>query len=344
MKTEIIKINNPAESYRDIERAAGIIRAGGLVVFPTETVYGLGGNGTDPAAASKIYAAKSRPSDNPLILHIAKPSGAERYAVTNEHYYKLAEAFMPGPLTIILSKKPVVPDRVTGGLPTVALRCPSHPVAHALIEAAGLPIAAPSANISGRPSPTSARYAIEDMDGRVDMIIDGGDCEIGLESTIIALDGDGALLLRPGAVTYDALCCVLEKVEISAAAMGEMTADDRPLAPGMKYRHYAPSSPLVLLEGSDEDFIYYIKQKRSIENCAVICSPVEAKALGGENLVLTGEAGDYPTQARRLFSALREADKLGCGVIYARKPPADGLGLALYNRLVRAASHMVIKI
>ncbi len=344
MKTEIIKIINPTESYPDIERAASIIRAGGLVVFPTETVYGLGGNGTDPAAATKIYEAKGRPSDNPLILHLAQPSDAESYAVTNENYYRLAAAFMPGPLTIILPKKPTVPDRVTGGLPSVALRCPSHPVAHALIEAAGLPIAAPSANISGRPSPTNARYAIEDLSGRVDMIIDGGDCEIGLESTIISLNRDGALLLRPGAVTYDALCCVLERVEISPAAMGEMTADDRPLAPGMKYRHYAPSSPLVLLDGPDEAFICYIKQKRLTENCAVICSPEEARAIGGENLVLTGDNDDYPAQARRLFSALREADKLGCDVIYARKPRADGLGLALYNRLIRAAAHTVVKI
>ena len=264
------------------------------MVFPTETVYGLGGNGTDPAAALKIYSAKGRPADNPLILHIAKPSDAEHYAVTSEYYYRLAKAFMPGPLTVVLPKKPTVPDKVTGGLATVALRCPSHPVAHALIEAAGLPVAAPSANISGRPSPTSARYALEDMDGRVDMIIDGGDCEIGLESTIVALEGDSALLLRPGAVTYDALCCVLERVEISPAAMGGMAPDDRPLGPGMKYRHYAPSSPLMLLDGSDEAFINYIRQKRLVENCAVICSPAEAEAIGGGNLVLTGDADDYP--------------------------------------------------
>ena len=342
MKTEIIKINDPAKSYCDIERAAGIIRAGGLVVFPTETVYGLGGNGTDPAAALKIYSAKGRPADNPLILHIAKPSDAEHYAVTSEYYYRLAKAFMPGPLTVVLPKKPTVPDKVTGGLATVALRCPSHPVAHALIEAAGLPVAAPSANISGRPSPTSARYAIEDMDGKVDMIIDGGDCEIGLESTIVALEGDSALLLRPGAVTYDALCCVLERVEISPAAMGNgarrQAAWPRNEVPALR------SSPLMLLDGSDEAFINYIRQKRLVENCAVICSPAEAEAIGGGNLVLTGDADDYPTQARRLFSALREADRLGCEVIYARKPRPDGLGLALYNRLVRAASHTVIKI
>lgn len=344
MKTEIIKINDPVKSGADIERAAGIIRRGGLVVFPTETVYGLGGNGTDPGAARKIYAAKGRPSDNPLIIHIAHPEDAEKYAVTSEYYYKLAAAFMPGPLTVILPKKDIIPKEVTGGLDTVAVRCPSHPTAHALIEAAGVPIAAPSANLSGKPSPTSAKFVVEDMDGRVDMIIDGGDCEIGLESTIISLRGGEATLLRPGAVTYDALFCVCESVKLSDAAVGELSAGERPIAPGMKYRHYAPSSPFVLLEGSGEAFIDFIRKKRMSEKCAIICSPEEANLLGGDNLILTGAENDLPTQAKRLFSALREADALNCDIIYARKPEPTGLGLALYNRMIRAASHTVLKI
>jgi L-threonylcarbamoyladenylate synthase len=344
LKTEIIKIIDPAAQSAEISRAAAVIRRGGLVVFPTETVYGLGGNGTDPMAARKIYAAKGRPSDNPLIIHIARPEDAEKYAVTNEYYYKLARAFMPGPLTVILPRKGTIPLEVTGGLETVAVRCPSHPVAHALIEAAGLPIAAPSANLSGKPSPTSAKYVAEDMDGRVDMIIDGGDCEIGLESTIISLSGGDATILRPGAVTFDALLCVCESVKLSEAAKGELSAGERPIAPGMKYRHYAPASPFVLIDGSSEAFVGFIRQKRLNVKCAVICSPEEAGILGGENLVITGSENDLPTQAQRLFSALREADALGCDVIYARKPDPTGLGLALYNRMIRAASHTVIKI
>ena len=173
-----------------VERAAEILRNGGLVAFPTETVYGIGGNALDANAAQKIYAAKGRPSDNPLIIHVADPLDAEKYCKTNEVYYRLAKAFMPGPLTVILPKREVIPSSVTGGLDSVAVRCPSHPIANALISAAGFPIAAPSANLSGKPSPTCAKYVIEDMNGRVDMIIDGGECEIGLESTIVKVDGD----------------------------------------------------------------------------------------------------------------------------------------------------------
>ncbi len=344
MKTEVIKIHDPIEQSAGIEKAAAIIGRGGLVVFPTETVYGLGGNARDPAAAGKIYAAKGRPSDNPLIVHIANPADAEEYAETNECYYKLADAFMPGPITIILPKKNTIPPEVTGGLDTVALRCPSHPTARALISAARLPIAAPSANISGRPSPTSAEHVIHDMDGRVDMIIDGGESEIGLESTIISLRGNEATLLRPGAVTYDALLCVCESVTLSGAALGEDCREGKPLSPGMKYRHYAPSSPLVLIDASSPLFVDFIRQRRKNEKCAVICSPEEASALGGEGVILTGGEGDLPNQARRLFTALREADKLCAEVIYARKPEPHGLGLALYNRLIRAASHTVIKL
>lgn len=345
MKTEIIKITDPQASKEELSRAASALRCGRLVVFPTETVYGLGGDATDPDAARKIYAAKGRPSDNPLIIHIARPEDAERYAVTNEYYYKLARAFMPGPLTVILPKKDIIPKEVTGGLDTVAVRCPSHPVAHALIDAVGLPIAAPSANISGRPSPTSAKYCIEDLDGRVDIIIDGGESEIGLESTIIMLKGNSAVLLRPGAITYDALLCVLEQVELSAAAEGTTVANERPLAPGMMYKHYAPASPFVLLDGDEDKFIPYIKARRADgERCAVLCSSDEAEILGNTDTVLTGAPDDLEAQARRLFSALREADELGCEVIYARKPKPDGLGLALYNRMIRAAAHTVISI
>ena len=205
MKTEIIRVDLSRlyDSINDIKNAAEIIRAGGLVAFPTETVYGLGGDGTSSDAARKIYAAKGRPSDNPLIIHIAEPSDAEKYTYTNDTYYKLAERFMPGPLTVVLKAKDSIPPETRGGLSTVAVRCPSHPVARKLIELSGRPIAAPSANLSGSPSPTSACHVIDDMQSRVDVIIDGGNCEIGLESTIVKIEDDGSMvLLRPGKVTF----------------------------------------------------------------------------------------------------------------------------------------------
>lgn len=344
MNTEIIKISSSFEESQ-LAPVAQILIDGGLVVFPTETVYGLGGKATDSTVAQKIYSAKGRPSNNPLIIHIAAPEDAEQYAVTNEYYYMLAKAFMPGPLTIILPKKNTIPSEVTGGLDTVAVRCPSHPVAQALIRQTGYPIAAPSANISGRPSPTSAQYCIEDLNGKVDMIIDGGECDIGLESTIVLLKGSTAVLLRPGAITYDALCCVCESVELSQAAQGSVSENERPMAPGMMYRHYAPSAPFVLIDGDMDAFIPYIMSRRSQgERCAVICSEQEAQQLGNIDTVIYGDPRDLATQARRLFSALREADALGCTTIYARKPILEGLGLALYNRMIRAASHTVIKI
>lgn len=344
LNTKIIKINNPGLSRDEIRQAADIIRSGGLVVFPTETVYGLGGNATDPTAAAKIYAAKGRPSDNPLIIHIADPADAEIYAHTNEYYYALARTFMPGPLTVILPKKTIIPHEVTGGLETVAIRCPSHPTARALIAAAGVPIAAPSTNLSGKPSPTTVKHVIQDMNGRVDLIIDGGECDIGVESTIVSLSGGKATLLRPGAVTYEDLITVCESVEISDAAAGLLKMNERPLAPGMMYRHYAPSCPLILLDGTTDAFVDFINRQRMKQNLAVICSPDEARALRCGNIVLTGGEDDLSTQAHRLFSALREADELHCDVIYARLPSKEGLGLALYNRLIRAASNTVLKI
>ncbi len=340
MTTEIIDANE--FNAGGAERAAELIRAGRLVVFPTETVYGLGGDATDPEASKKIYAAKGRPSDNPLIVHLARPEDAEPFAATSEAYYRLAAKFMPGPLTVILPKKDSIPSETTGGLDSVALRCPSHPMAHALIAAAGVPIAAPSANLSGKPSPTNAADVISDMNGRVDMIIDGGESEIGLESTIIKLDGDRAVLLRPGAVTVDALRCVLDKVEIAPAVTEMLGENERPLSPGMKYRHYAPDAPFVLLDGSDGAVLEFMKS--SPESAVLLCYDSEVASLNGHRLIPVGEPTDLSDEAHRLFSALREADRLGASVIYAHLPPRDGLGLALYNRMLRAAAHTVLKI
>ena len=345
MKTEIFNISpdrveDRAEKER-IAKAADIIKQGGLVAFPTETVYGLGGNATDKNAAAKIYAAKGRPSDNPLIIHVAEPEDAELYAFTNPIYYKLAEAFMPGPLTVILPKKDIIPSEVTGGLSTVALRCPSHPVARELIKAAEVAIAAPSANLSGSPSPTCGEHVINDLNGRIDAIISGGDSEIGLESTIIKLDGSKATLLRPGAITADALTCICDSVEISSAVTEGLKNDEKPLSPGMKYKHYAPKIPLILLDGEDSAVLEFMKNAQGFEKCALICYNEEAEHLKNENIIPIGSKGDLAAQAQNLFSALRTAGQFDADIIYAHLPPSHGLGLALYNRLIRAAAHTV---
>lgn len=344
MRTEIFRMTELDINSSDIQKSADIIRAGGLVAFPTETVYGLGADATDKTAAQKIYAAKGRPSDNPLIIHISEPEDAERYAYTSDLYYKLAKAFMPGPITVILPKKSIVPDEVTGGLDTVALRCPSHKIARELIKASGVAIAAPSANISGSPSPTKAEHVIKDMSGKVEAIIDGGQCEIGLESTIVKLDGNAAILLRPGAVTADALSCVCERVEISSAVTEALKANERPLSPGMKYRHYAPSCPLVLLDGEAEDVSVFLANAQKREKCIILCYSEDKNFLMDNNIIDVGGKDDLATQAKRLFGALRDADRTGIDVIYAHLPSQSGLGLALYNRMIRAAAHTVRKI
>ncbi|MBO5938624.1 MAG: threonylcarbamoyl-AMP synthase [Clostridia bacterium] len=344
MNTKIFEISPEQIDRSAIEEAAEILRSGGLVAFPTETVYGLGGNATDENAAAKIYAAKGRPSDNPLIVHIASPEDAERYAVTNEVYYRLAKAFMPGPLTIILPKKDTIPSTVTGGLDTVALRCPSHPIARALIEAAGVGIAAPSANRSGSPSPSLGEHVIRDLDGRIDAIIDGGSCEIGLESTIISLDGSTATLLRPGAITSDALLCVCNEVKIAPAVTEMLSENERPLSPGMKYRHYAPSAPLVLLDGDPDAVLSFLYRAQNAERCGILCYHDEVDLLRNERLIDIGERDDLAAQAHALFAALRKADDFDCDIIYAHLPKKDGMGLALYNRLIRAAAHTVLSV
>ena len=344
MNTQIIKTDGISIDKDALYKAAEVLKNGGLVVFPTETVYGLGGDGTSEDAARKIYFAKGRPSDNPLIIHISSPNEAEKYALTSATYYKLAKAFMPGPLTIILPKKDTIPFSVTGGLDSVAIRCPSHPIARQLISAAELPIAAPSANLSGKPSPTCATHVIEDLMGRVDMIIDGGNCEIGLESTIVKLDGDTAILLRPGAITADALRCVCSSVEIAPSVLEQLKENERPLSPGMKYKHYAPSVPLVLLDGERDAIINFLKQEQANKKCAVLCYHEDLTLIENKNVIDIGAARDLEMQARVLFTALREADNYGVDVIYAHLPSKSGIGLALYNRMIRAAAHTVIRV
>ena len=343
MKTEYVEhpdLQSEA-GKREIERAGEIIRRGGLVVFPTETVFGLGGNGLDADAAAKIYAAKGRPSDNPLIIHIAEPSEAKKYTETNELFDRLAARFMPGPLTVVLPAKPIVPRTVTAGLSTVAVRCPSHPVAHALIAAAGVPIAAPSANLSGSPSPTTFSHVREDLDGRVDMIL-GGECEIGVESTIVRLDTPSSLtLLRPGGITPEQLG-EFARVELSDAVLNKLKEGEKVQSPGMKYKHYAPKTPLFLLRGDRDARLLYLSRQSG--RFAVLAGKDEIETLDRHpsSPVLFDFGDDPAVRLHRLFYLLREADKAGCERIYAALPATEGLSLALYNRLIRAAAYQII--
>ena len=346
-ETKIIDCRGGADKIR-LAEAAECIKKGGLVVFPTETVYGIGADATNPEAAKKIYAAKGRPSDNPLIIHVSAPADAEKYAKTCELYYKLAEAFMPGPLTVVLPALPIIPKETTGGLDTVAVRCPSNPIANELIRLSGLPIAAPSANLSGSPSPTSVTHVIDDMKGRVDVIIDGGDCDIGIESTIVKIKEDGGLLLlRPGKITPEMLSALVGEIEISAAVTDKLAEGERVQSPGMKYRHYAPKSPLTLLSGEVFSMIDYISAQKN-NSLGIICyledESLFSKSFPDADIYVIDKRTDENTQAQRLFSVLRLCDKKKYNMIYAPVPSSDGLGLALYNRMIRAAAYQIIKL
>ncbi len=348
MKTEIITGFDEVELNKKLVDAAKIIRSGGLVVFPTETVYGLGGDATNRDAAKKIYAAKGRPSDNPLIIHIEKPEDAEKYTYTNSAYYKLAERFMPGPITVVLRSKENIPRETRGGLDTVAVRCPENSIARSLIALCGVPIAAPSANLSGSPSPTMLAHVVDDMNGRVDMIIDGGACDIGLESTIVAIDEcEKATLLRPGKITLEELAEVLGEVNIASAVTDKLKDGEAPKSPGMKYRHYAPRASLVLLDGNKMTTFDYIKSKKTTKT-AVICYNDDAekyqKIFDKSNIYTLGNEADEVMQAKMLFSKLRDTDKKNYDIIYAPLPKKEGMGLALYNRMIRAAAHTIIKL
>ncbi len=350
MNTKIRKITNKitAEDLLILEEAREILANGGLVVFPTETVYGLGGNGLSASSAQKIYEAKGRPSDNPLILHMASPSDAALYAVTSPLYDALAARFMPGPLTVVMPVRSSVPSSVTAGLSTVAVRCPAHPVAHALIAACGFPIAAPSANLSGSPSPTSAGHVVEDMDGRVDMILDGDDADYGVESTIVKIEDDNSLtLLRPGAITPEELLSVTDNLRIADAVLGALRPGETVLSPGMKYKHYAPATPTLLLDGGTDARLRFLRKRAEDTRIAALVYDEEAALydfLPPEAVIAFGEKSDERMQAHRLFFLLREADKLGVSELYAPLPPTSGLGLALYNRMIRAAAHRIISL
>ena len=330
------------ETEKLIARAAEILRGGGLVAFPTETVYGLGANGLDAAAVKKIFEAKGRPQDNPLILHVPSAQWLCRCCEDVPTIaYELARRFWPGPLTMILRRNPIVPDATTAGLDTVAMRCPDHPVALALLREAGVPVAAPSANRSGRPSCTCAQDVREDMDGRVDGIVDGGPCAVGVESTILDLTCDPPRLLRPGGLPLEELEAVLGHVEIDQAVTAPLKAGEQPKAPGMKYRHYAPKAPVTVVAGGPEASAEEIA-RRLRPGDGVICFDEFAPRFAGHTVETLGPKGDKSVQAQRLFDALRAFDSVEVGQIYAQCPDHRGLGLAIGNRLKKAAGFHIV--
>lgn len=349
MNTIIEKIKDVKDAYAILDEAGDILKAGGLVAFPTETVYGLGGDALNSQASGKIYSAKGRPSDNPLIVHIAKKSSVyELVKEVDDKALMLMEAFWPGPLTLVFKKKDIVPYSTTGGLDTVAIRMPSHPVAMELIARSGVYIAAPSANTSGRPSPTVAQHVIEDMNGRIDMIIDGGAVGIGIESTIVDLTGDTPTILRPGYITKTMLEDIVGKVDIDPA-IEHVDPSLKPKAPGMKYTHYAPKGELSIVEGPRDEVITginkLVKNRRNEGFKVGVIATDETKCRYEADYVLSaGTRDDDLTVAAALYKVLREFDELGCQYIYSESFSEGHLGYAIMNRLLRAAGHRVINI
>lgn len=333
---------HPESDPNAVRDAAAILRRGGLLGIPTETVYGLGADALNEDAVSRIFLAKGRPQDNPLIIHVPDASWLESYCRdVPPAAYRLAERFWPGPLTMILPRRDIVPLQTTGGLETVGVRCPNHPVTLAIIEAAGVPIAAPSGNTSGRPSPTTAAHMIEDMDGRIDGIVDGGPCTVGVESTIIDLTVTPPRLLRPGGLPLESLRQVLGEVAVDKAVTGLLAAGERPRAPGMKYRHYAPHAPVTVVTGEPERSARRIQGLLS-DTAGVICFDEYAPLFPGHIIHKLGPAADKSAQARHVFDALRTFDGTDVTEIFAQCPDDGGLGLAVANRLKKAAGFHLI--
>ncbi|MBE6960968.1 MAG: threonylcarbamoyl-AMP synthase [Ruminococcaceae bacterium] len=347
MQTKYFDLRDTKRPVNEIESqiadAAAILRRGGLLGLPTETVYGLGANGLDSDAVRKIFEAKGRPQDNPLILHVSGAQWIPRYCVDVPPLaYELARRFWPGPLTMILKRAACVPDVTTAGLDTVGVRCPNHPVALAVIREAGVPVAAPSANISGRPSCTSAQDVLEDMDGRIDGIVDGGPCAVGVESTIVDMTCKPPRLLRPGGLSLEELEGVLGHVEVDKAVLAPVTAGERPRAPGMKYRHYAPKAPVTVVTGAPDRSAQEIR-RRMRSSSGIICFEEFVSMFQGHKVQSLGPSGDKMTQAQRLFDALRAFDSdRTVTEIFAQCPDNRGIGLAINNRLKKAAGfHLV---
>ena len=326
-----------------ISAAAKILREGGLVAIPTETVYGLGANGLDPQAVNRIFEAKGRPQDNPLILHVTGAQWLPRYCREIPPIaYVLARKFWPGPLTMILKRSAVVPDETTAGLDTVAVRCPNHPVTLSIIREAGVPIAAPSANTSGRPSCTTAQDVMEDMDGRIEGIVDGGACTVGVESTILDLTCEPPRLLRPGGLPLEDLERLIGHIDVDKAVTGKLEEGEKPKAPGMKYRHYAPKAPVTVVTGAPEASAAEIA-RRAGPTSGIICFDEYVHLFQGKEVHALGPISDKLTQAQRVFDALRTFDGSGVTEVYAQCPDNRGLGLAIGNRLKKAAGFHIIE-
>lgn len=338
MNTQMLR----ADRQEDLAAAAEIIRNGGLVAIPTETVYGLGANGLDPEAVDKIFIAKGRPNDNPLIIHIAEPEELKNYCVSiPASAWTLAEKFWPGPLTMVLPVAPVVPKRTTGGLDTVAVRCPKTAATREIIRLAGVPVAAPSANLSGKPSTTTAQHVLHDMDGRIDAIVDGGACQVGVESTIVDLTGDVPRLLRPGGITPEQLIEVLGDLIVDKAVTAQISNDTVVRAPGMKYKHYAPAAEVVIVAGSRAGAAAYIRRHFAPGN-AVLCFEEELPLYADCNPTAYGKESDPATLSAGLFAALRKLDDVHIGTIFARCPEGGGIAYAVQNRLRKSAGFHIV--
>lgn len=347
MDTKVYYLNEKDDNI--IKLAGDVIKKGGTVAFPTETVYGLGANALDAAACEKIFKAKGRPQDNPLIVHVADFDISKYVKYIPDNARILMENFWPGPITIIMTKSDLIPDEITAGLDSVGIRMPSNKIARKLILASEVPIAAPSANISGKPSPTAIEHCINDLAGKVDMIIGGERCEVGLESTVVDTTGDVVSILRPGAITYEMLKAVLGKVTIDPAVLHKLSGNIKPKAPGMKYRHYAPAAPLKIIKGCTEDVINYINNK-TIEGrdknlkVGVMGTDETIKSYISDYKISAGNRDELGIIAANLFDCLREFDKIDVDCIYAEGFSEAGIGLAIMNRLKKAAGYNVIEI
>ena len=320
-----------------IATAAAHLADGQLVALPTETVYGLGANGLDPDAVAKIFITKGRPQDNPLILHIADPRQMENFCKDiPDSAYALAEAFWPGPLTMVLPARDIIPKCTTAGLPTVAVRCPDCAITRDIIRAAGVPVAAPSANISGKPSTTTAQHVYSDHNGKIPLIVDGGPCRVGVESTIIDLTETPPRLLRPGGITPEQLTAVLGEITVDKAVTAQIDKDAVVKAPGMKYRHYAPQCAVVIVSGSRDKAAAYIHNHMRA-NDRVLCFEEELSLYADCDPLSYGSEADVATLSAGLFAALRELDRPDIGTVFARCPTGGGLALAVQNRIGKAA-------
>lgn len=343
MLTERLEVYDTKKDRQALERAAEILKNGGLVAMPTETVYGLAANTFDEKAVADIFSAKGRPQDNPLIVHISNAEMLEGLVANiPEKARQCAEKFWPGPFTMVLPRGEKVPASVSAGLDTVAVRMPSDPVARGLIEACGLPLAAPSANLSGSPSPTTAEHVLFDLDGRIDAVIMSHNCEVGLESTVVSLCCEPPRLLRPGGVTLEQLREVLPDIVVDKAVLSEPEKGKPVASPGMKYKHYSPKARVVMLEGELDRFAEYVAANKADGVFALVFEGEES--LFDVPTVSFGRKEDGAEQAAVLFDALRELDRRGCKLCYSRVPSKDGVGLAVYNRLIRAAAFEVISL